>query len=241
MLSIGLMSGTSMDAIDATLLKTDGQYKNEEVSYVTQVYTPEFKILLKAAEFTAQHHRKNVAAANENFLEMLAVYLKNHLGIAGSHLAEKILALQNDFQENTGTCLSYDAVITYSTHLHAEAVTQLLAKSKISATDIDVIGYHGQTLLHCPTEKFTLQAGDGKLLATLTGIPVVNDFRSLDMANGGQGAPFAPLYHHAVGNDALKKQVKAGWSEAQIRLSWEPRLTEFKKLRKKYLLYKDFE
>jgi anhydro-N-acetylmuramic acid kinase len=84
------------------------------------------------------------------------------------------------------------------TRAHAEAIDKLLHSVDIKAHDIDVIGFHGQTLFHDPDKKFTWQIGDGALLARLTGIDVVNDFRSDDVASGGQGAPLAPVYHQAI-------------------------------------------
>ena len=85
---------------------------------------------------------------------------------------------------------------------HAEAVKTLLDQAKISPDDIDLIGFHGQTILHRPptatSQGLTLQLGDGALLAAATGIDVINDFRSADMAAGGHGAPLAPLYHQAL-------------------------------------------
>ena len=66
---------------------------------------------------------------------------------------------------------------------------------------MDVIGFHGHTILHRPGEGLTRQIGDGALLAGETGIDVIGDFRSADMAGGGQGAPLAPLYHAALAGD----------------------------------------
>src|SRR6185369_4071842 len=84
------------------------------------------------------------------------------------------------------------------TERHAAAVKRLLAKAGKSASEIGVVGFHGQTILHEPEKHRTRQIGDGALLAELTGIDVVNDFRSADMAAGGEGAPLAPVYHRAI-------------------------------------------
>ena len=62
----------------------------------------------------------------------------------------------------------------------------------------DVIGFHGQTVLHRPAQALTVQLGDGALLAKATGMPVVYDMRANDMAHGGQGAPLVPAYHAAL-------------------------------------------
>ena len=68
--------------------------------------------------------------------------------------------------------------------------------------EIAWLGYHGQTLLHRPGEGRTWQIGDSALLASLTGISTVGDFRSADVAMGGQGAPLVPLYHAALAQHA---------------------------------------
>lgn len=84
------------------------------------------------------------------------------------------------------------------TRCHAEVVRSLREQAGDAGRRIDVIGFHGQTVLHRPDEGFTVQLGNGALLAELTDCDVVNDFRSADMADGGQGAPFAPAYHMAL-------------------------------------------
>ena len=84
------------------------------------------------------------------------------------------------------------------TRRHAEAVNYLLQVANLKPEQVDVIGFHGHTILHKPEAGWTWQLGDGKLLAELTAIDVVNDFRSADMAKGGQGAPLLPLYHQAM-------------------------------------------
>jgi anhydro-N-acetylmuramic acid kinase len=82
--------------------------------------------------------------------------------------------------------------------LYADAVKQLLKSAHKKASDITAIGCHGQTIRHRPELKFTLQIGNNALLAELTGIRVVGDFRSRDIAAGGQGAPLVPAFHQAI-------------------------------------------
>ena len=84
------------------------------------------------------------------------------------------------------------------TLLHAEAVRAFLAGNGLSASDIDVVGFHGQTVLHRPDAGLTVQLGDGGLLARETGIDVVHDMRANDRVHGGQGAPLIPVYHAAL-------------------------------------------
>jgi anhydro-N-acetylmuramic acid kinase len=82
------------------------------------------------------------------------------------------------------------------TRLHAEAVERFLRQH--AGTAIDVLGFHGHTILHRPAERRTWQIGDGALLARRLGIDVVADFRSADVAAGGEGAPLTPLFHAAL-------------------------------------------
>jgi len=81
---------------------------------------------------------------------------------------------------------------------HAAAVKSFLMRNGLTSADVDVIGFHGQTVLHRPDDGLTVQIGDGPLLATETGIDVVYDMRANDMAHGGQGAPLIPIYHAAL-------------------------------------------
>jgi len=85
---------------------------------------------------------------------------------------------------------------------HAEAVKAFLQQNDLSPTAIDVIGFHGQTVLHRPDEALTVQIGDGPLLAGETAIDVVYDMRANDMVHGGQGAPLIPAYHAALARGA---------------------------------------
>lgn len=82
--------------------------------------------------------------------------------------------------------------------MYAAAVATLLAESKSSIQDVKAVGCHGQTIRHCPEHGYTLQIGNPALLAELTGITVVSDFRSRDIAAGGQGAPLVPAFHDHV-------------------------------------------
>ncbi len=81
---------------------------------------------------------------------------------------------------------------------HAGAVRAFLDENGLTAAVVDVIGFHGQTVLHRPDQALTVQLGDGALLAREAGIDVVYDMRANDMAEGGQGAPLIPVYHAAL-------------------------------------------
>jgi anhydro-N-acetylmuramic acid kinase len=142
---IGLMSGTSLDGIDAAVIETDGE---GQVACGPAATTP--------------------------YSDALLARLRAVLGGQGP-VAEVERTL---------------------TEVHAEAVGALIARHTL--VDVDLIGFHGHTILHRPREGRTWQLGDGALLARLTGIDVVADFRSADIAAGGEGAPFAPLYHRAL-------------------------------------------
>ena len=144
--AIGLMSGTSLDGIDAALVSTDGENFIRREGFVTIPYAPDFRQRLKSC-FQLKPAGRQKAAAVEREL----------------------------------------------TELHAAAVRQLMGSEKA-----DLIGFHGQTVSHAPEEGYTLQLGDGALLAALTGTEVVNDFRTADVKAGGQGAPLVPVYHRAL-------------------------------------------
>lgn len=150
---IGLMSGTSLDGIDAALLETDGEAVARPGPALTLPYDAETRALLRMALDLAAKMRPADA------------------------IPEAIVAAERHLTER-----------------HAQAVKALL--EKIGGADL--IGFHGQTILHRPDQRWTWQIGDGALLARLTGIDVINDFRSADVAAGGQGAPFMPLYHAAM-------------------------------------------
>lgn len=92
--------------------------------------------------------------------------------------------------------------------LAAQGIHALLNEQQLKPADITAIGSHGQTIRHEPARGFTVQIGNPALLSELTGITVVGDFRSRDVAAGGQGAPLVPAFHEAlfeerVGNRAV--------------------------------------
>lgn len=158
--AIGLMSGTSLDGIDAALIQTDGERIIARLESLTLPYDAALREALRAC-------------------------LGREAGGDPKRLARVEKAM---------------------TEAHAEAVSLLLQKSGREASSIEVIGFHGQTLFHAPAKGRpgvgqTHQIGDGALLARLTGCPVVTDFRQADVQAGGEGAPFAPLYHAALARD----------------------------------------
>ncbi|EWY37697.1 anhydro-N-acetylmuramic acid kinase [Skermanella stibiiresistens SB22] len=140
------MSGTSLDGIDAAVIRTDGVSHVETGAFITVPYEEGFRARLRGC-----------------------------LGGQGP-----VAEVERELTE-----------------LHAGVVNQL----KELAGGIDLIGFHGHTILHAPERRKTWQIGDGTLLAKLTGIPVVHDFRTADVAAGGQGAPLVPLYHQALATE----------------------------------------
>ncbi len=148
--ALGLMSGTSLDGVDAALVLTDGQEVAAQGASLTLAYDPPFRAALRA-----------ILGSSEDSAEVRAV--------------ERELTL-----------------------IHAQAVRALLDKAHLKPGDVDVVGFHGHTILHRPAEGRTWQIGDGALLAREIGIPVVNDFRTADVAAGGQGAPLVPVVHQAL-------------------------------------------
>jgi anhydro-N-acetylmuramic acid kinase len=84
------------------------------------------------------------------------------------------------------------------TQWHVDAVHAFCAEMNVTISNIDIIGFHGQTVLHRPEARLTVQLGDGQALADATGLTVAYDMRAEDVAAGGQGAPLVPVYHRAL-------------------------------------------
>lgn len=176
-LSIGLMSGTSMDGIDVALLETDGHEYVRSMASGFYPYPPTLRRLLKLAEQIIRDFKGDLKAAEKAF-----VYPHDH----------EIDALLQKFDLSHPTLSN---LILLSTYLHAEAVKALLQQQGLTSQDIEYVGYHGQTVYHAPHQRKTLQVGDCQKLADILHIPIVGDFRVNDVAQGGQGAPLAPIYH----------------------------------------------
>ena len=97
-----------------------------------------------------------------------------------------------------GVLAEADAFVT---RVHAETVEAFLDTEHIDKSQVAIVGFHGQTVLHRPADRLTVQIGDGEALARRLGIPVAYDFRAADVAAGGQGAPLVPIFHQALARD----------------------------------------
>ncbi|MCX7165463.1 MAG: anhydro-N-acetylmuramic acid kinase [Rhodocyclales bacterium] len=158
-LVVGLMSGTSLDGVDAVLV-----------------------------DFSEHPPRT------------LATFWSPY----STHIREQVLQLQSAQHDEirSATLLANDLARCY-----AEAVRQVLAKAGADATGIAAIGCHGQTIRHQPAAGYSVQLNNPALLAELLRIAVVADFRSRDIAAGGQGAPLVPAFHAAVFGDPARHRV----------------------------------
>jgi len=104
-------------------------------------------------------------------------------------------AALSDRAGRPGVLAEADAFVT---RVHAETVEAFLEAEGIDKADVAVVGFHGQTVLHKPHQRLTVQIGDGAALARRLGMPVAYDFRAADVAAGGQGAPLVPVFHQAL-------------------------------------------
>ncbi|OCH99278.1 anhydro-N-acetylmuramic acid kinase [Legionella jamestowniensis] len=147
---IGLMSGTSMDGIDAAMIELES---NSFIAGITKPYSQKAK----------------------DFLEQV-------------------------LQEKKQSLPTYSQLNTMLGREFAKAALTLIEQVHLPCSNIKAIGSHGQTLYHDATAEipYTVQLGCGHTIAESTGITVVADFRTRDLIVGGQGAPFAPIYHQAL-------------------------------------------
>jgi anhydro-N-acetylmuramic acid kinase len=108
-------------------------------------------------------------------------------------LAEAVGLTQRDARP--GVLAAAERAVTLA---HVEAVASFMAQHRIASGEVDIVGFHGQTVLHRPADRMTVQIGDATALARAIHLPVMHDFRAADVAAGGQGAPFVPVYHRAL-------------------------------------------
>ena len=101
----------------------------------------------------------------------------------------------SDRSQRPGVLAQVEALVTRA---HGDAVEDYLKDNSLSLTTVEIIGFHGQTVLHRPERQLTVQIGDGRALARRFGSPVAFDFRAADVAAGGQGAPLVPVFHSAL-------------------------------------------
>jgi len=163
-LFIGLMSGTSMDGIDAAL-----------VAFVASDKSP--------AGANAEPRLRVVETLFTEFDKTTRQ------------------AINEAAQNNQSLWCNQDSPLHKSlAPLYASACDNLLKKADVPASKISAIANHGQTVRHEPNARtpFSLQLGDGQILADLTGIKTITQFRQADLAAGGQGAPLMPAFHKAV-------------------------------------------
>jgi anhydro-N-acetylmuramic acid kinase len=129
-------------------------------------------------------------------------YSDDQRGILRSALSDAKSLTQRD--QRPFSLANAEAALT---DWHALAVENFLIEEDLKPSNIDVIGFHGQTVIHRPEIKLTVQLGEGKALAKRLGIPVVYDMRAADVAAGGQGAPFVPIYHRALAAKLPKRPI----------------------------------
>ena len=181
--SIGLMSGTSMDGVDISIIQSDGQYEFHN-------------ILDEYFEYDAD-------------LQAELIRLRN------------LVLNQNDLLKNSQELVNLERKITV---FHAEKINHILLEYK---NEIDLIGFHGQTIFHNPQKKITKQLGDGNLLSQLLKKKVVYDFRQKDIENGGQGAPLTPIFHYLLSN-IINEKFKTGFPIGFINIGGITNLTNIK-------------
>lgn len=113
-------------------------------------------------------------------------------------LLREALGTARTLRDRTSRPVPLDRAEDLVTMQHAKAVSRFLERHGIARDALDVVGFHGQTVLHRPEDRLTVQIGDGAALARRLGIQVVADLRAADVAAGGQGAPLVPVYHRAL-------------------------------------------
>ena len=182
--ALGLMTGTSMDGIDLSIIKSDGL--NNFTSILDKYY-----------EFDAK--------LRDSIIK----------------LRDKISSIE-DLKEHSSSLKNTERDFTL---FHAEIINEVF---KYYQKDIDLIGFHGQTIFHEPKTKTSLQLGDGKLLSQLTQKLVVNNFRKNDLDNDGQGAPLTPIFHKLI-SMKINKEFKIRYPLNIINIGGITNITQISK------------
>lgn len=110
-------------------------------------------------------------------------------------------ATVTDRAARPGCLVQAEALVT---RVHAETVESFMATERIGRDLVDIVGFHGQTVIHKPAARLTVQIGDAIALARRLKLPVACDFRAADVAAGGQGAPLVPMFHQAMARDLAR-------------------------------------
>lgn len=119
-------------------------------------------------------------------------------------LRQELLALQNTGGNELHRSITLGQTLS---RLYAQVTAQLLEQTNLTPADITALGCHGQTVRHAPEHGYSIQLADLPLLAERSGIFTIGDFRSRDLAAGGQGAPLVPAFHHALFHDSTETRV----------------------------------
>ncbi len=132
-------------------------------------------------------------------------------GATFSYPPEVSAALREVIAEPERALQPLEALEAAVTDAHVAAIEAFMARFAVDRHSVAVVGMHGQTVLHRPNEGFTRQLCDGRRAAAALGVDVVNDFRSADVATGGEGAPLVPLYHAAMSAGLERPLTLLNW------------------------------
>ncbi len=205
-IALGLMSGTSIDgSVSAALLETDGELSVQRLFATEHRYEDPagprpVHHLTKAAEGAYRKAKGDTPTASALYPEALSEYVSATFGLSDpGDIQAKVKELAVAFFGDDAQLPTLADIVARSTEVHAAAAKKAIEQSGIARERVHYVGYHGQTLYHDPfINRVTVQVGDPQRLTRELGIPVVFDFRSNDVKNGGQGAPLAPVYHRAL-------------------------------------------
>ena len=188
--SLGLMSGTSGDGVDASIINSDGKRQ--------------FKVLInKYFQYTDD--------ISENIYKL-----------------KKNINKVEDIKKYVSEINNLERKITL---FHSNVVSNFTTNNDF---EIDLVGFHGQTILHSPKDKYSKQLGDGKLLSQLSKKKVIYNFRQNDLVEGGEGAPLSPIFHQLI-----VREKKIGLPICILNIGGISNLTLIGDLKEENLISKD--